>query len=183
MRAVELPRRRTLLPPLPDVSPVRVILHDPHVGVHRGVPVGNENVPIRGDRYIGRPVQEVALLTGDTRLSEGQEKFAVRAELEDLVPPPHRPASIGHPDVGVMVDPETVREDEHVAPEALDQIAGAVKLENGGKVRDPAARTVVVATPLEYPQVLAVRVHLDTTRRAPRPAVGELSPRRARLLI
>src|SRR5262249_17378353 len=137
---IELAWPRPFLSPRLDELPVLRELHDPRVRIP-AVSVRDEDVAIGGGDDVGRLIEGVRAVAGDSNFAERQQDLSIRAELDDDMSLPDRcfsrwarRDSVSHPDVSVSVHMDAVREYEHPLAEALHEFARRVKLEDGRQV-------------------------------------------------
>ena len=184
MRYVDLARPRTLLAPCLDEFAVPGEFHDPRIGVP-AMPVGDEDIAARRDQDRRRRVEFVGAVARMAGLAERHQEFAVGTELEDLMAFAGGAEGVGHPHIAIAVDMKAVRKQKQPGPETLHQRAGRVELENGVEIRAVAGERATRleerrgrerAAALGDPDAGAVRIDVDPAGRAPRPAVGQLSP-------
>src|ERR1039458_118588 len=93
-------------------------LHHASVGV-AAVPVGDEDIAVGSEGHRRGLIEHIGAVAGDALLAEGEQDFAVRIELDDLMP-----AAVGDPDVAIAIDHQVMREKQHAGAEALKQLAG-----------------------------------------------------------
>src|SRR5207244_11838993 len=120
--------------------------------------VGDENIAIRRDDDIRRPIESLRAVAGDSWLAERHQDSSIRTELEDLVAFAVFSVAIGHPHVSFLVHADAVRKHEHAGAEASQELARWIEFENGRQVRTGAA---VSAAPLRDPYAI---VRLDARR-------------------
>src|SRR6516162_11487354 len=105
--------------------------------------IGYKNIAIRRDRHAGRPIEGIRTAPADAHLAEHHQHLAVLVELEDLLSEDdtrgiaRRNAEyglfvidIGEPQIALMVDRKSVRIGNHAAANALEQLAGGIKLQD-----------------------------------------------------
>ena len=80
--------------------------------------VGDENIAIRRDDDIRRPIESVRAVAGDSCLAERHQDSSIRTELEDLVAFAVFSVAIGHPHVSFFVHADAVGKHEHAGAEA-----------------------------------------------------------------
>src|SRR5829696_3849197 len=122
MRNVELPWSRALLAPSPDELALLRELHYAGVGIS-AVAVSNEDMSVGSDvncRWRVELVEAAAWLAG---LAERQQHFSIRTELEDLVTLAVLAEAVGHPNVSLAIDMETVRKNEHSPAKGLHELS------------------------------------------------------------
>ena len=85
--------------------------------------VRDKNVAIRSDRDIGRLIESVRAVSGDSRLAEGHQDPAIGTEFEHLVAFAVFSLSISHPYVAFLVHADSVGKYEQAGPEASQQSA------------------------------------------------------------
>src|SRR5215510_3237745 len=136
MRRVELARAASLFSPGLDELPVLRVLNDPGVRIPT-VSVSDEDVAIRRSDDIGRLIESVRAVAGDTHLAECQQDFSFRTEFDDDLSLPGRGFSSGaqwncvsHPDVSLPVYMDAVRKYEHPFAEALHELPRRVEFEH-----------------------------------------------------
>src|SRR5262245_63482106 len=141
---VKLARTSPFLSPgLYELSVLRE-LHDPRVRIP-AVSVRDENVAVGRSDDIGRLIEGVRAVAGDSNFAERQQDLSIRTELDDDVSLPDRCLSrragrdsVGHPDVSVSVHMHAVREYEHPLAEAVHELDRRIKLEDGRHLRSHA---------------------------------------------
>src|SRR5215470_19036328 len=119
MRRVELALRLAVLAPRLDELAVLGELHDAVVGA-AAMAIGNENVAVGCDHHIGWPVKHVLAITRHTGLADGQQHFALGAELDQHSTLAILAALVGDVDIALAVDAKAMREVEHATAEARD---------------------------------------------------------------
>ena len=77
------------------------------------MPVGDEDVAIRGDQHIRRTVELVGSVAGNARLAERPQQAAIRAELHDSLI-----CAVGNPDCSVRGRAQAVRPLEQAGAKA-----------------------------------------------------------------
>src|SRR5450432_3212425 len=102
MRNVELAGTGALDAPFLEVLAGFVEFHNAIVR-HAAMAVGDENIAIGRDQYIGRHVERVVAAPGDSSLAEAHQHLSVRAELDDLKSHAALGLTVGHPDIAVAV--------------------------------------------------------------------------------
>src|SRR5262249_50320384 len=117
MRSVEIARPRSFLAPRLDEFSVLVELDDARVAV-AAVTVSHEYVAVRPDEYIGRPIEHLRAVPGDTSLAECHQDTPRRTDFEDLLPLAIFRLAVSDPDVVVRVDEQAVGIDKHAHAEA-----------------------------------------------------------------
>jgi hypothetical protein len=133
------------------------------------VRLGDEDVAVRRGDDIVRFGQVVRRIAGHAWRTEPHQHLALGAELVDRVPFPLRVgkflelrggggARVGHPDVAFAVNVHAVWKDEHVRPEAGDDVALRIHLHDGINL---GTRTGVCAATLGDPYVPAIAIHLQ----------------------
>src|SRR5262249_43631954 len=113
------------------------------IGGIAAMAIGNKNIAIGRNRHAGRPIEGIRAAPADTHPAKHHQHLAVLVELENLLSKndarciPRRHAKYGllvidiaHPQISLMVDREPMRIDEHAAAEALEQLAGWIKLQD-----------------------------------------------------
>ena len=81
--------------------------------------VSDENVATRRDIHGGRRIEFVWSAAGDAGLAERHQDFAVRTELNNLLPLAGPPQVVGYPDVTSVINMKAVRQNEHTGAKAL----------------------------------------------------------------
>src|SRR5438309_3938201 len=126
----ELARAGTVFTPRLDKFPVFGEFHNAPVAL--GImSVADENIAVRRNHDVGRSVEHIRPLAGDASLSERHQDFSIRAELEDLMTLAIFPLCIGDPYITVWCHGHAVGLHEHVRAKTLEQLARAIKLEDG----------------------------------------------------
>ena len=118
---VELTRAGPLLSPRLDELPVFRELHDARVRL-AAVAVGDEDVAVRSDQDVGRLIERIGTVAGDSRLAQRHQDLAIGAELEHLVTLHSPGIAVGHPHVALPVHMNAVRADEHPRAKALHNL-------------------------------------------------------------
>ncbi len=184
MRDAELPGPATELAEAPEERPVRAEARDTARRTLIGVPLGDEDLPVRRDDHVVRLVERLGWRAGLAGRPDHHEDLSFRRELHDLVPLAPRiwralelggtgcPA-VRRPDVPVAVYEEPVRAHEHVGSEARKEVALGIEAHDGRVVR---VHAVVAPAALMHPDVSAVGVHVDAAHASPRPALREHAP-------
>src|SRR6266699_2210878 len=130
VRCDELAGAGTVLTPGLDEFPV--FGEFPNAPVALGImSVADENIAVRRNHDVGRSVEHIRPLAGDASLSERHQDFSIRAELEDLMTLAIFPLCIGDPYITVWCHGHAVGVREHVRAKTLEQLARAIKLEDG----------------------------------------------------
>src|SRR5437764_11795016 len=80
--------------------------------------VGDENIAIRRDDDIRRPIESLRAVAGDSWLAERHQHSSIRTELEDLVAFAVFSVAIGYPHVSFFVHADAVGKHEHAGAEA-----------------------------------------------------------------
>src|SRR5262249_26645974 len=127
--------------------------HDAGVAV-AAVSVGDKDIAIGSHKHVGRLVEGVVALTGNSGLTQGQQNPAFRAELEQLMPLAVSALGICDPHVAFAVYEDAVRKNEESLTEGLEELAGSVESENRRQV---GSGTGVGATPFEDPDACVGR--------------------------
>jgi len=83
------------------------------------MPLGDKDIAVRRDCYIGRRIEQSRLRTGHPRLPQRHQNLSFRAELEDLLPFAVPSLFVGHPQVSCPVHLSPVREYEHALTPTL----------------------------------------------------------------
>src|SRR5678816_2876780 len=171
VRLADLARARSFLAPLLDE---RAILRELHHAIVLAVAmtVGDEDVAIRPDEDVRGLIEEVRTGATDTRLAERHQYFALRVELEDLVPLAVLAARVGHPEVALAIDRCTMWEDEHPLPPRGEDLSVRVVLDDR---RLAASRTRVLETAMDDVNG-SVGCRLDRGDRRPRDTRRKLAP-------
>ena len=127
------------------------------------MPVADENVSVRRDYNIGRPIERVGAFLGNAGLTQRHQYLSFRAELEDLLAFSVLVLRVGHPDVAVTVYRHAVRLHEHPCAEAFNELSRRVKFENRwlASVKDPD---------------VTARIRIDRDHRPELHARGKLRP-------
>jgi len=166
------------------------------IGGIAAMAIGNKNIAIGRNRHAGWPIEGIRAAPADAHLAKHHQHVAVLVELENLlskndarrIARRHAKYSllvidIADPQIALMVDHEPVRIDEHAGAEALEQLAGWIKLqdrrigiaatETGGD-----ARRHGVEAAMEDPNIaVAVDMHAyDLTPAAAIHALGQGRP-------
>src|ERR1051325_6872554 len=157
VRRVELARCRALLAPGLEELSILVELHDAGVGV-AAMTIGDEDAAVRRHKYVRGSIERLRTIAGDTCGAECHQHASGRTELEDLLSFPILVLTIGHPDVVIGVDVETVWIDEHAGAEAGDEAARRIELEQRRHIRAVAGRRT---TALKNPDGLAVAIDVN----------------------
>src|SRR5579859_795058 len=171
MRRVKLARGRPFFTPRLDKLPILGELHDAGVSVST-MSIGDEDVPIGSDHDVGRLIEGVWTVAGNSGLSQGHQDLAFRTELENLLTFSIFPLSVGDPHISFLIHEDAVRKYEQPRTEALEQLARRIKLENW---REVGAGAGIRATSLGHPDA-AVRTDIYGTRRSPCPPLRKLGP-------
>src|SRR5258708_37536098 len=132
--------------------------------------VGDEDVAVGRDGDIVGLIEGVRAVPGDPRFAERQQNFSVAAEFEYLVPYSFFSLAVGHPDVDILVDANSVGEDEHSTAEAHHKLAGRVELEDR---RIGLAGASIGAASFADPDALAVAINFHGAGGSPGAAFGE----------
>src|SRR5215831_15972548 len=147
--------------------------------------VGDENVPTRRDIYGGRRIELVWSAARDAGLAKRHQDFAVRTELNNLLPFAGPPQVVGCPYVASVINMKAMRQDEHAGAKALHQPARRIELENWVKAGSIAgegfARLTLrwrreCAATFRDPHARPVWVDIDTGGRAPSPPFWHFGP-------
>ena len=131
--------------------------------------IGDDDVAVRRHCACGRRDERVPAGLRDASLTQRQEQFAVRAELEELIAPAglrrivSERAAVAGPQVAILVHAEAMRLHEHSLPEGLDCLAGGIQLD------DWRVRAMVQPHPSRT-------VRNDPDGRAPQHPFGQLAP-------
>ena len=113
-------------------------LQDARIAASGVVPIGNENVAIGSDCDGIRLVEGIGPIARNSRLTQRHQDFSIWAELEYLVAFAGCALPVRQPDAAVFLDPYTVRKDEHVRAEAVEQFACRVEFQYGRQIRTGA---------------------------------------------
>ena len=150
------------------------------------MPVGDEDVAVRRGHHRGWRVELIGRAAGLVRLAKHEQHLAVRAELEHLVALAAAAEPVGHPDVARTVDVQAMRKQQQAGAEALDQLAGAIELEDRVERRLTACKRRCLridargrsrfTTALGDPDAGAVGIDADRAGRAPGPPLRKLAP-------
>src|SRR5258706_6312564 len=140
VRHVELARSLAFLAPRLDELAITGELDDAGVGLV-AVPVGDENIAVRGDNYVGGRVEMGGVVAGLAWRAERHQHLAVRRELHDgvarllvLVGAP-----VGDPDVAVLIDEQAMREVGHSGAKTRHHASGGIVLVERGDLGALAA--------------------------------------------
>src|SRR5580658_3575618 len=168
----ELAGARAPLAPRLDELAVRRELDDPRIGL-AAVSVAHEDVAIGGDRDVRRGVELVGALARDTRLAEGQQHLALRAELDDLMTLAVGTGVVARPNVAAVIDIEAMGVIEETLAEACHKFSGGIefldRVEQG-------VGAVLHAAAVEHPDALAVGIDVDARYLPDLAALGDLEP-------
>src|SRR5215471_5706872 len=147
--------------------------------------VSDENVPSRRDIYGGRRIELVWSAARDAGLAKRHQDFAVRTELNNLLPFAGPPQVVGCPYVASVINMKAMRQNEHAGAKALHQPARRIELENGVKAgsiaREGFARLISRwwrerAATFCDPHARPVWVDIDTGGRTPGPPFRQFGP-------
>src|SRR6266436_1951161 len=159
VRHVEFARSLAFLAPRLDELAVAGEFDDAGVGLV-AVPVGDENIAVRGDNHVGGRVEMGSIVAGLARRAKCHEHLAVRRELHDrvagllvLVGAP-----VGDPDVAVLIDEQAMREVRHPGAEARYYAPGSIVLVER---RNLGALAAVAAAAVVDPHALAVAIDVE----------------------
>src|SRR5262249_25575036 len=147
-------------------------LDDARVAASGVVPVADEDVAVGRDGDRVRLIERVGPIARDAGLTERQKRFSIGTEFPLRVPLAFDALTVGDPQVAVLIDRQTVREDEHAAAPTSQHLARRVELEDGIELGIPAR---VHAATLGDPDVSIAR-DCHAARRSHRAAFGELVP-------
>ena len=128
--------------------------------------VDHEDVAIRSHGDVGRTIEGVLPVTGNTGCAEGHQERPVGCELHDLMALASDPAGIRHPEVVVRVDEESVRPVEQAFAPAVQEPSGRVVFQDRGHIFAPSV-AVFRETTMEDPKV-TLGVEVDTDGLTPR---------------
>ena len=130
---IEVTRRSSFFPPRLDELAVFRELNDARVGVP-AVPIGDEDIAVGGDDHVRGLIERVRPISGDASLPQRHQDLSIRVKFEDLLALAVLPLSVGHPNVSLLIDVNTVRKHEHAAAKALEQFTGRIELQNRWKI-------------------------------------------------
>ena len=116
----ELPRSRPRRAPGCEEGPVLRELHDASIVA---VTIGDEDVAVGNHHDIRRSVEGIRTQPGNSRLTKGHQKLAIRTEFEDLMSPSAFALRVSCPHEPLMVDMKPVRPHEHSHAPRLDKVA------------------------------------------------------------
>ncbi len=181
MRIAEVARFRSHPSPGRDELPVARILHDARaLRLVAGMTVGDEDVAVGRNGDARRLVERILSRSANTRRADRHQYFSRRAHLEHLLA--HRHAlrvlrghaedrlfivGVGHPEIAVRVDGESVRMREEPDAQGLHEFPRRIELQNRRVgVAAIEARGVsvglVVETAMKHPDMpVRRRVHPD----------------------
>src|SRR5208282_349363 len=130
--------------------------------------VGDKNVAVGCDKYIGRRIECVGTVAGYAEFSERHQDSPVRRELHGgLVFP------VGDPDRSVGSGEQAVRPTEQSGSEAHDEPARRIEFLDRRDVRAVAA---FAAAAVEHPYARTVAIDVNADRHSPHAPLRKLGP-------
>ncbi len=174
----ELARTRTAPSPSLDEFAVPGELDDARIGI-AAVAVADKDVAVRRHRDVGRRVEGIRPVAGDTRPAQRHQHLAVRAELEDLMAAAVAAAVVRHPDIAVAIDVHSVGMIEHPLPKSADEFSRRVEFLD--RVQHGTG-ALGAATAVKHPQAPAVAIDIDADGLAHRAAFRHLQPTGLKLI-
>src|SRR5579862_9447632 len=172
MGDIELALSRTVPAPGLDEFAVARIFDDAVVGLV-AVAVGDEDIAVRRDHDVGRPVELVIAIAGDARLADRHQHPPIGTELYRRFAAAIAGLAVGDPDIAVAVGAEAMRPVDQLRAEAHHLPAGGVEFLDRRNARADAG---FAAAAVVDPEAGAVAVDIDADRLAPRPAFRQLRP-------
>ena len=132
----------------------------------------HEDIAVGGDHNVRWLIESIRTVPGNSRLAQGHQYFSLAAKLENLMTLAALSERIGHPDIAVFIDEETVWLHKQSSPEMTQGLSRRIKLEDGVEVLIGA---IVRATPVIGPDV-PVGTNIDAGGRAPLSSIRQLRP-------
>src|ERR1022692_660218 len=126
--------------------------------------VRDENVAVRRYDHGVRLIEGIGTIASDASFAERHQDFSIGTEFENLVTLAVSRLPVGHPDVAVAIHIKTMREHEQPFAEALHQVSGGIKLEDG---RIELAGAGICSASIGHPDACAIKVDGDTARGSP----------------
>ena len=158
------------------------------------MPLTNEDVPVRGNEHVIRLIER-RRIGGRTGLiatgpAECHQNLSLRAEFENLVAndfgrrstrrgcrsarsPWQVVLPIGHPDIPLPIDVDSMGKHHQPGTEALHEFAAFVEFQNRVET---GADTRVCPAALGNPDGLPIGIDIDGARRSPGSAIRKLRP-------
>ena len=165
MRCIHFTRSFAFFAPGFDEFAILREFHNATIGIHH-VSIADENVAVRRDHHIRRPVESVGTFCSDTGLAKPHEDLSIRAQFDNLLPLAVLVLRVCDPNVSIAVDGHPVRLNEHSHAETLQELARRRELKNGWVV---AVKDPNVAARIDVSRYHASKLH---GRGKLRPALG-----------
>ena len=90
MRLIEIPRRRSQMPPrLDKLAVLRKLHHPPRVVRIRRVPIRHEDIAIAPNRHPSRPIERIRTIPRHPLLAQHHQHLPRRTQLKHLLPSNH----------------------------------------------------------------------------------------------